>query len=90
MKKIVLGLVVSVGLAVSVQAGMWSVISSMGFKKVKPLAKWKLETSGWEPRVYEFNTLSKPIMHCVIIFSSSNKNSSPTMQCIRLDPNVIK
>ena len=64
-------------------AGAWSVMTSMSMKKVKPDAIYKLNTSGWAPRVYEFTTKTQPYMKCVTVFSSSDKSSAPMMHCIK-------
>lgn len=82
MKKILLSLLAAAALATVSQAGMWSVVTTMDMKKVKPQAEYKLDTAGWAPRVYEFTTVTKPTMQCVVVFSASNEGSSPSMQCI--------
>jgi len=70
--------------ALSLNAGMWSTVSSLGMKEVHKDAEYKIDTAGFNPRIYEFTTITEPKMKCVLIFSSSNENSSPTMQCIKL------
>lgn len=68
-----------------VHAGLFSVAASMGMQTVKPDAEYKVSTSGFSPRVYEFTTKTQPYMRCIVLFSSSNENSSPTMQCVKVD-----
>jgi len=72
-------------LAIAANAGIWSVVTTLDMKKVKPTAKYKLDTAGFAPRIYEFTTVTKPRMQCTVVFSSSSQGSSPTMQCIKKD-----
>lgn len=85
MKKNILGAILLGILSTSVlNAGMWSTATSLLKEEVKPTAAYTLDTSGYNPRVYEFFTKDKR-MKCVVIFSSSSKSSNPTMQCIKLN-----
>ncbi|PNX46123.1 MAG: hypothetical protein BV457_08245 [Thermoplasmata archaeon M9B1D] len=81
MKKL---LVMAVILTAVANAGMWSVISTSDMQKITPEAAYKLNTAGWAPRVYEFTTHTAPIQKCIVLFSSSNENSSPTMVCTKV------
>ena len=64
-------------------AGMWSTVTSMNLKEKKADAVYTLDTAGFNPRVYEFTTVDKK-MKCVLVSASSNENSSPALQCIKL------
>jgi len=67
--------------ALSANAGMFSMVSGMSIKEVKPQASYTVDTAGINPRVYEFDTQVKPIKHCVVLVASSDKMSAPTMGC---------
>lgn len=66
-------------------AGMWSVIESDSFETQKADAKYKLDTSGFSPRIYEFTTKTAPIMKCVVLFSASKKIHHQSMVCLPKD-----
>jgi hypothetical protein len=69
-------------LALSAQAGLWSVAT--GPKQTKhPIKSYQLETSGFNPRVYEFNTASGN--RCIAMFSSSNESSTSSLFCFKKD-----
>ena len=59
------------------------------FKKTVNTLSYTIETSGINPRVYEFDTQGYPRMHCVVIFRDDPK-TSPAMQCIETKPKYIK
>jgi hypothetical protein len=59
------------------------------FKKTVNTLSYTIETSGINPRVYEFDTQGYPRMHCVVIFRDDPK-TSPAMQCIETKPEYIK
>ena len=82
MKKMVIGMISIIGFGSVLNAGMWSTVSGMTMKEVKPSVSYTLDTAGFNPRIYEFDTRTKPIMHCVLVSSSSDKSSAPTLQCI--------
>ena len=79
MKKILLLALV----ALSAQAGMWSMVSGMAMKEIKPQAAYTVDTAGINPRVYEFDTKVQPIRHCIVLIASSDKLAAPTMQCYK-------
>ena len=79
MKKILLLALV----ALSAQAGMWSMVSGMAMKEIKPQAAYTIDTAGINPRVYEFDTKVQPIRHCIVLIASSDKLAAPTMQCYK-------
>jgi len=76
----VTGIVVS-----SLHASMFSMVSGMAMKQIKPDAAYTVDTAGINPRIYEFNTRVKPIMHCVVLIASSDKFSAPAMQCTKIE-----
>ena len=82
MKKTVISLLVLVGVA---NAGIFSMAEGMTMPEIKPQASYTVDTAGINPRVYEFNTKVKPIMHCVAFIASSSKMSAPTMQCYKIE-----
>ena len=77
MKKIIF----IIAIAISANAGMFSMVSGMSMKQIKPQASYTVDTAGINPRVYEFDTQVKPTMHCIVFMASSGKMSAPTMQC---------
>jgi len=79
MKKIVL----LVALALSANAGLYSMVTGMSMKEIKPSAAYTVDTNGINPRVYEFDTRVKPIRHCIVLIASSDKMAAPTMQCYK-------
>ena len=78
MKKVLVLLAVMVAVA---QAGMWSTMQGLSMDKKKLTSQYVIDTNGYNPRVYEFDTVNG--MKCVIVFSSSNEGSSPAMQCVK-------
>jgi len=78
MKKVILVVMALVSIA---SAGAWSTATSLFDKEVEPTAKYQLDVSGYNPRLYEFDT--KNGMSCVMIFSSDNKTSEPVVFCIK-------
>ena len=66
----------------------WNTIVGVFKKAVNTLA-YTIETSGVNPRVYEFDTQGYPRMHCVVIFRDDPK-TSPAMQCVETKPEYIK
>ena len=66
----------------------WNSIMGVFKKTVNTLA-YTIETSGINPRVYEFDTQGYPRMHCVVIFRDDPR-TSPAMQCIETKPEYIK
>ena len=59
------------------------------FKKTVNTLSYTIETSGINPRIYEFDTQGYPRMHCIVIFRDDPK-TSPAMQCIETNPEYIK
>jgi len=66
----------------------WNTIVGVFKKSVNTLA-YTIETSGVNPRVYEFDTQGYPRMHCVVIFRDDPR-TSPAMQCVETKPEYIK
>jgi len=66
----------------------WNTIVGV-FKKTVDTLSYTIETSGVNPRVYEFDTQGYPRMHCVVVFRDDPK-TSPAMQCIETKPEYIK
>ena len=60
----------------------WNWIVSVFKKEIKTL-EYTIDTSGQNPRVYEFNTQGVPKLHCVVLFRP-NTRTSPAMQCVRI------
>ena len=88
MKKFIITLTALMALTASIQAGFFSSVQGMTMKEFKPTFAYTIDTNGVNPRVYEFTPQSDPTMSCVIVFSSSDESSAPTMQCFR--KNVVK
>jgi len=66
----------------------WNTVVGI-FKKTVNTLSYTIETSGVNPRVYEFDTQGYPKMHCVVIFRDDPR-TSPAMQCIETRPEYIK
>ena len=82
-KLLITGLLVASALAFN-----WNTIVGI-FKKTVNTLSYTIETSGINPRVYEFDTQGYPRMHCVVIFRNDTK-TSPAMQCVETKPEYIK
>jgi len=74
--------------AVFASAFNWNALVGV-FKKTVNTLSYTIETSGVNPRVYEFDTQGYPRMHCVVIFRDDPK-TSPAMQCVETKPEYIK
>ena len=59
------------------------------FKKTVHTISYTIESSGLNPRVYEFDTQGYPRLHCVVLFRNDTK-TSPAMWCIETKPEYIK
>jgi len=59
------------------------------FKKTINTISYTIETTGTNPRVYEFDTQGYPRMHCIVVFRDDPK-TSPAMQCVETKPEYIK
>jgi len=59
------------------------------FKKTVNTLTYTIETSGLNPRVYEFDTQGYPKLHCVVIFRNDT-HTAPAMQCVPTNPKYIK
>ncbi|GAB6044983.1 hypothetical protein JCM11957_05810 [Caminibacter profundus] len=66
----------------------WNTIVGV-FKKTVNTLSYTIETSGVNPRVYEFDTQGYPRMHCVVIFRDDTR-TSPAIHCIETKPEYIK
>jgi len=66
----------------------WNTIVGV-FKKSVNTLSYTIETSGVNPRVYEFDTQGYPRMHCVVVFRDDPK-TSPAMQCVETRPEYIQ
>jgi len=75
-------------LATSSFAFNWNTIVGV-FKKTVNTLSYTIETSGVNPRVYEFDTQGYPRMHCVVIFRDDTR-TSPAIHCIETKPEYIK
>lgn len=85
MQKTFVTLILGSLICVTLHAGMYSMISGMAMKEVKPQAAYTIDTAGINPRVYEFNTKVAPIRHCIVLIASSDKMAAPTMQCYKIE-----
>jgi len=85
MKKIVL---ISAVMAVFSFGFNWNSIVG-AFKKTVDTLSYTIETSGINPRVYEFDTQGYPRMHCVVLFRDDPK-SAPAMQCVETEQKYIE
>ena len=66
----------------------WNTIVGF-FKKTINTISYTISTSGYNPRVYEFDTQGYPRMHCVVLFRDDTR-TSPAMWCIETTPKYIK
>jgi hypothetical protein len=66
----------------------WNSVAGL-FKKTINTLEYTIETSGVNPRVYEFDTQGYPRMHCVVVFRDNTK-TSPAMQCVKVTQEEIE
>ncbi len=85
MKKTIVSMILFSFSAITLNAGMFSMAAGMAMKEIKPQAAYTVDTAGINPRVYEFNTRVKPIMHCIVLIASSDKLAAPAMQCYKIE-----
>ena len=62
-------------------AGVWTTLSGLGTKEIKPDITYTVDTIGQNPRVYEFTPKNNTDYICIIVYTEG-ENKSPTMQCI--------
>jgi hypothetical protein len=60
---------------------LWNQIQGVFKKEVKTI-DYTIDTSGVNPRVYEFDTQGVPKAHCIVVFRDDTK-TSPTMFCFK-------
>jgi endo-1,4-beta-D-glucanase Y len=75
-------------LIISSYAFSWSTLVGM-FKKTVDTLSYTIDTSGYNPRVYEFDTQGYPRMHCVVLFRNDTR-TAPAMQCVPTNEKYIK
>jgi len=85
MKKIIVAMIIGTS---SLFAFNWNTFSAM-FKKTIDSISYTVETSGYNPRVYEFDTQGYPRLHCVVLLRN-NTRTAPAMQCVETNPKYIK
>ena len=79
MGKIIL---IAIAFISTLNAGMFSTLSGMAMKEVKPVASYTIDTAGINPRVYEFIPKNDKTKLCIVVFGNTNNNISiPAMQC---------
>ncbi len=57
-------------LSLSVQAGLWEKMTTMGATTVKPSSEYLIETAGWNIRVYEWIPADNPNARCMFAAGS--------------------
>ncbi len=57
-------------LSLSVQAGLWEKMTTMGATTVKPSSEYLIETAGWNIRVYEWIPADNPNTRCMFAAGS--------------------
>jgi hypothetical protein len=62
-------------------AGVWTSISGLGTKEIKPDVVYTVDTAGENPRVYEFTPKNNQNYICIIVYTEG-AHKSPVMQCI--------
>lgn len=67
------------GLAITLNAGVWTSVSGFSKKEIDPDVTYTLDTIGQDPRVYEFTPKANKNYACVIIYTEGA--SAPVMQC---------
>lgn len=73
-------LLVLIGFSIYASAISWSTVTGM-FKSSVNSISYTVEASGYNPRVYEFDTQGYPKQHCVALFRSQS-DTAPAMQCV--------
>jgi len=77
-------LLILAGLSVYGYAGLFSTVSGLTMKEIKPLSSYTLGTTGINPRVYEFTPQNDKSILCVVVFGNSDNGTSvPAMQCFK-------
>ena len=71
-------------------AGMFSTMSGMAMKEIKPVAEYTIDTVGINPRVYEFIPQNDNTKLCVVVFGNSDRLSAPTMQCFKREGKLLQ
>ena len=56
--------------SMSVQAGIWENITTMGATTIKPSSEYLIETAGWNIRVYEWIPADNPNTRCMFAAGS--------------------
>jgi hypothetical protein len=68
--------------AVTAQSGMFSTVSGMGMKEVKPDHEYTVDTVGVNPRIYEFRSKTDPNVLCVLVFGNDQGNMQ--LSCVKI------
>ncbi|MCH9645263.1 MAG: hypothetical protein K0U08_01250 [Proteobacteria bacterium] len=56
--------------SLSVQAGLWEKMTTMGAPTIKPSSEYLVETAGWNIRVYEWIPADNPNTRCMFAAGS--------------------
>lgn len=70
MKTKLITLLITFAIPLSVQAGLWEKMTTMGTKTVDPSAEYLIETAGWNIRVYEWIPADNPNVRCMFAAGS--------------------
>jgi len=84
-------LVLILALAIAANAGLWSTVSGALMDTVKPI-EYTIDTAGFNPRVYEWQSQTDPGMVCSVIFGNSIKDTTsaqPSMFCWKATSEVL-
>jgi len=79
-KKLVISL--AIGSAMLQAGGLFSTISGMAAKEVKPKAFYTVDTAGYNPRIYEFSPQTVKGVVCIILYG--NNNGEVQMECVKV------
>jgi hypothetical protein len=70
MKIKLITLLIALVVSLSVQAGLWEKMTTMGAPTVKPSSVYLIETAGWNIRVYEWIPADNPNTRCMFAAGS--------------------
>jgi hypothetical protein len=74
-------LLLTLTLLATANAGVWTTVTTLADKTVKPDIRYTLDTAGLNVRSYVYTVPnSKPVQQCVIVFTES-KYKAPVQNC---------
>jgi hypothetical protein len=77
---------ISLALATSASAGLFSTVSGMTMEEIKPQQSYTVDTAGINPRIYQFVPKGISDYICIAMFtnSTSKDTAAPALQCVKV------